>query len=174
MVTCQYLDRVPIWLGLGNQTSQYPIPFAFFLFSPEKCSLLRSWLTWGDLSFCVISACPSHFVGGGRKGDSDKLYLWRGNGQKFSERQKHDRIFILAMTFCPYTHEIRCLTKVVVTNWTNLDLTFDTLWNTLSPYRPSVPLRRTMGLFFKSARQVILAPNLQAMSCSIGSHAIFW
>ena len=93
---------------------------------------------------------------------------------KYTERQKQDRIFILAMTFCPYTHEIRCLTKVVVTNWTNLDLTFDTLWNTLSPYRPSVPLRRTMGLFFKSARQVILAPNLQAMSCSIGSHAIFW
>ena len=81
----------------------------------------------GHFLFIVISACPSHFVGGGRKGDSDKLYLWRGNGQKFSERQKHDRIFILAMTFCPYTHEIRCLTKVVVTNWTNLDLTFDTL-----------------------------------------------
>ena len=94
---------------------------------------------------------------------------------KYTERQKQDRIFILAMTFCPYTHEIRCLTKVVVTNWTNLDLTFDTLWNTLSPYRPSVPLRRTMGLFFfKSARQVILAPNLQAMSCPIDSHASFW
>ena len=35
---------------------------------------------------------------------------------KYTERQKQDRIFIPAMTFCPYTHEIRCLTKVVVTN----------------------------------------------------------
>ena len=37
-----------------------------------------------------------------------------------------------------FFHEMLGLTKVVVTNVSNLDLTFDSRWNTLSPYQASV------------------------------------
>ena len=56
-----------------------------------------------------------------------------------------------------FFHEMLGLTKVVVTNVSNLDLTFDSRWNTLSPYQASVVSRMLVTMMMMMEGQDVNA-----------------